>query len=161
MISYLTTGVPPVKESCPSAPTVRRDILVLAQHILRSQGIDDSLCSETLNLLYQNPWPGNVRELKRVLNHAAVFHEKGPLSAQAVHLAINDLRPNALTIDASTISSLDKEILRISHLSPKERGAARRRLGMAKSTFYRKMKYLCGHSPKSQYSGQRSFQSQA
>lgn len=141
-INVVPLTVPPLRER-------RADIPVLARHLLkrlaeRRQRRCPVLSEAAQACLYRYSWPGNVRELENVLE--AAFYLGG------TKLDVDDL-PEAMRYEPPTLSTTLGATLRMT-LARAERDAiltaltesagnrtrAARRLGIAKSSFYEKLK---------------------
>ena len=138
------------------------DILPLAEHFISRISVSDRLPIKPLTAdaqayLISQPWAGNVRELEGLIHRALVLsdaheidrevleqiHESSP-SAQAAERLI----PSALHIDMrdkngafKSIAAIEAEAIQnaLTHFHHNITHTAEA-LGMAKSTFYRKIK---------------------
>ncbi len=122
------------------------DILPLSEYFLRRKMAESNrfieLTSGARSLLHQHKWGGNVRELWSVLNRALLINLGGVLDEVTVEDALNVWRRAPLAPNNSDLSYLDREVLRISKLTTRQRSVARRRLGIPKTTFYRRLRAL-------------------
>jgi NtrC-family two-component system response regulator AlgB len=123
------------------------DILGLSEHFLtRSTNVWNTprtLTPGGRSVLLEHRWPGNVRELRQVLIRASVVCSKGRITEEHLRWALNIvLEGYPVAEEASSLSHMDREILRLASLEPAQRGRGRRVLGMPKSTFYRRLKGL-------------------
>ncbi|MBR56630.1 MAG: hypothetical protein CMH54_01085 [Myxococcales bacterium] len=110
---------------------------------LRTKGLfTGGLAVDAWIPLMKYTWPGNVRELKHVLRRAALRTLGRPLDGQILSDTIASNRGGKHLYEKTELSLMDREILRIGLLRPADRGLARRRLGISKSTFYRKLRRL-------------------
>jgi len=139
-LNVVRVEIPPLRER-------RDDIPLLVHHFLdkhrtensRVEGIDDS----ALEVLVESDWPGNVRELENVMESALAL-------APGPRLRVADLpptrrRPNhvsaaacadlPLSLDAYERCALERALAE----SAGDATAAARRLGIGRSTFYRKL----------------------
>lgn len=117
------------------------DILLLAQHILLRAGLDVALTPEAVAIFKEYSWPGNIRELRNVL-------------LQVAHLVTEKtIRPSDLpsqffaTIrdrDAQELDPLARaektSIIRTIEESGGQLSLAASRLGVHRTTLYRKMR---------------------
>ncbi len=105
--------------------------------------------------LQSRNWPGNVREIENAINHALVMSDDNALKiedlsahAQTAQLMPNSAKNNAayLTLNhsddrAKTLEEIEKEVMKI---TLEQYGGnvtkTAKTLGIAKSTFYKKMK---------------------
>ncbi len=140
-LSVYPLDLPPLRER-------RDDIPLLVNHFIerfnlqmgkRVQGLADGV----LDALEGHSWPGNVRELANALEHAFV-HAKGVL------ILVNDLPERILragdqtsagrTSRVKTLDDVEREmILHALRESDWNRSKAAKRLGMSRSTLWRKM----------------------
>jgi len=122
------------------------DVLPLARHILEQQAGGGSRPAElhpsARELLPALPWPGNVRELARVLRSAGVLSAGAPITARAVERALGEWPVHEVRERICVYGDLDGEIRRAARMSPRQRAIARRRLGLPKSTFYRRLRRM-------------------
>ncbi|MEW5725765.1 MAG: helix-turn-helix domain-containing protein, partial [Thermodesulfobacteriota bacterium] len=113
--------------------------LLNAKYNKRVRGLDPKVMA----FFQKYPWPGNIRELQRVLEYAFVF-VKGPVITPA-HLPDLEDRPSPEETPAGTVHTQSWEderetILRALRQARGRRGEAARRLGLSRSTLWRKMK---------------------
>lgn len=120
------------------------DLEVLARHFLGELALEP----DALEALKAQPWPGNVRQLRHCLERARVLSEGRSLTAQDLAFDSTPGTPLAkpdtpLAPEAATLQDLEvqaiQEALRAAGGNRKE---AARRLGIARSTFYSKLKKL-------------------
>jgi DNA-binding NtrC family response regulator len=140
-IKVVSLRVPPLRER-------REDIPLLAAHILERFARRDGLATppalgeSALTLLMAHDWPGNVRELENALDHALVLAHGGALAAN--HLP-PELREAARTVGRTTKPSAHTEeeralLARVLREENWHRTRAARRLGMDRSTLWRKIR---------------------
>ena len=141
-LNVVRVEIPPLRER-------PEDIPLLAQHFLRKHQRRDSdrgtapqIEDRALAALVDHDWPGNVRELENAIESALVFARGGVLRAPDIPLvrgrrARTAAPPAALplSLDAYERSALERAL--------REAGGnateAARRLGIGRSTFYRKL----------------------
>jgi two-component system response regulator HydG len=139
-LNVVRVEIPPLRER-------REDIPLLVHHFLdkhhtessRVEGIDDN----ALEVLVESDWPGNVRELENVMESALAL-------APGPRLRIADLPPTRrrpqrgsaaacaelpLSLQAYERCALERALAE----SGGDATAAARRLGIGRSTFYRKL----------------------
>jgi two-component system response regulator HydG len=135
--------IPPLRERI-------EDVPLLVQHFLERhvrRGAPIAIAEDALERLMSHDWPGNVRELENVIESALAL-ARGP-RLRAADLPIGRSRPAAappratepapaglpLSLDAYERSALERAL--------REAGGnatdAARRLGIGRSTFYRKL----------------------
>ena len=136
--------IPPLRERLD-------DLAELSSHILGSLGMEDTeLSPEVLGALSVYDWPGNVRELRNVLERAMILSRTAPLE---VHHLVGFGPKNSGHPDSSAASSLSpsKEPASLDHAEARhiykvlaESGGeimeAAKKLGLSRSTLYRKIK---------------------
>lgn len=162
-LNVMHVTVPPLRERSSDIPALARHLLsrLSSQQGLRSL----SITNEALGLLMQHDWPGNVRQLQNVLFRAAVLCEGDVLTpldfpqiaAQArTHApltsssqgAADHAEGGAITLYEQTghirqLSDIEADVIRlaIGHYRGRMTEVARR-LGIGRSTLYRKLTEL-------------------
>ncbi|HQG47367.1 MAG TPA: sigma 54-interacting transcriptional regulator, partial [bacterium] len=142
-INVVRLELPPLRRRKEDIP------LLAAQFISRFNNLQDKnitvLAPEVLSLLMAYDWPGNVRELENVIERAFVLCREGEIGI--THLPDQFTRPDAHSaaglgmrtarelLEARTIQAALEE-------SGYNRLAAARRLGIHKTTLFRKIKRL-------------------
>lgn len=128
-LGVLRVSTPPLRDR-------REDIPLLVGHFLEKYapaGQVVTLSAEAEQALSKYSFPGNVRELRNALLRAVVRSGGGQVSADALEL--DDDRPGPDHLD-----SVEQEaLLRVLKESRGDVSKAARRLGIARSTIYRKM----------------------
>jgi two-component system response regulator HydG len=142
-LNVLTLRIPPLRER-------RQDIPLLVMHILerigRDAGAEKKISDEALKALLNYDWPGNVRELENSLERACALssaHEiqlrdlptqiySAPLDLMAVSQPANGIVPMA-ELEKQTILNALAQV-------NGDKMLAARRLGIGKTTLYRKLK---------------------
>jgi sigma-54 dependent transcriptional regulator, acetoin dehydrogenase operon transcriptional activator AcoR len=119
------------------------DIADLAPLLLARDDADrptPRLLPATLRTLTMLDWPGNMRELKAVLSTAAVRSLGSDITHE--HLA-SEYRSAGGRSDSSSLRRAERDIVieTLAETRGNKRAAARR-LGVARSTLYRKMRHL-------------------
>ncbi|KTC55317.1 Fis family transcriptional regulator, partial [Pseudomonas fluorescens ABAC62] len=140
-LNVLPIQVPPLRERLEDIPALSEAIL----EELRSQ---HELDRDALALLARHAWPGNIRELRNVLERAALLSDDLLLNEEEIRAAIGSFTP----VERSALVALEGE----SFSAARERfdrqviGAAlkacegnvveaAKRLGLGRSTLYKKM----------------------
>lgn len=140
-LNVVRIEIPPLRERS-------EDIPLLIQHLLakheRAGGAPRGIEDSALAALMEHDWPGNVRELEHVIESALVFARGATLRVADVPVArirrpsFNGAVPAGgipLSLDAYERSALERAL--------REAGGnateAARRLGIGRSTFYRKL----------------------
>jgi DNA-binding NtrC family response regulator len=139
-LNVVPIRVPPLRER-------KSDIPLIVNHFLErfaGEGRPTAVLSEdAVERLVSYDWPGNVRELENAIARALALNS-GPL------LHIGDLPTNLqappsarlpLDDDGITLAELERRaIFRALHKTHGDKVAAARRLGIGKTTLYRKLK---------------------
>lgn len=152
-LNVLPVTVPPLRER-------RQDILLLARHFMERCATSDMLALKFLertaeDYLIHHAWPGNVRELENLLRRALVLYDTSSLSKaqmEAIHetslTSVISLGEQAFTLRLQhpggrfkTMEELEAEAIHavLEHYEGNITRASDA-LGIAKSTFYRKIK---------------------
>jgi PAS domain S-box-containing protein len=131
------------------------DIPLLIHYIcdqLVSRGYPDNLeCEQdAMQLMMDYPWPGNVRELTNAVEHGMILAQNGRVTANSLPFDIRHYHINAASYGqsagtAATAADIDphkKEILDALEESNGNRAEAARRLGIDRSTLWRRMHRL-------------------
>ena len=132
--------IPPLRER-------RGDVALLARHILGEGG--PALDAAALERLERHDWPGNVRELQNALRRAAALCGEGPIRAEHLPPGLGERagasarRAGEAAQDAAEIETLEeverRHVLRAVELCAGNLAEAARRLGVGRSTLYRKL----------------------
>ncbi|HVM93980.1 MAG TPA: sigma-54 dependent transcriptional regulator [Terriglobales bacterium] len=140
-LNVLTLRIPPLRER-------RQDIPLLVAHILdrigRDSGLEKKVSDEALKLLLAYEWPGNVRELENSLERACALSSNPeiqirdlPTHLSSAPIALVDQSANAII----PMAELEKRtILNALAQVNGDKMTAARRLGIGKTTLYRKLK---------------------
>jgi DNA-binding NtrC family response regulator len=140
-LNVLPIQVPPLRERLEDIPALSEAIL----EELRSQ---HELDRDALALLAQHAWPGNIRELRNVLERAALLSDDVVLNAEEIRTAIGTFTPverrALVSMEGETFSAarerFDRQIIAAA-LTACEGNVveAAKRLGLGRSTLYKKM----------------------
>ena len=152
-LSGTVVQLPPLRERAGDIPALARYFLgrIGDQPGLRPLGITDG----ALSLLAAYDWPGNVRQLQAVLFRAAVFCEGDALTADDFPQLSNMIGPDASTLplqegvgvmlytpdgNLRPLEDIEGDVIRlaIGHYRGRMTEVARR-LGIGRSTLYRKL----------------------
>lgn len=154
-LNVLPITLPPLRERV-------QDILPLAEHFIQRISLSDRLpikplAADAQAYLMHHPWPGNVRELEGLMHRALVLcdaHEINREALEEIHESrVANASPVQRTAQALTLSMRD-ETGHFKSMRTLENEAmkaalvyfdnnithAAQALGIAKSTFYRKIK---------------------
>ena len=155
-LSPVAVFLPPLRERASDFPALSRHFLtrIGEQPGLRQLGITDS----ALSLLAAYDWPGNVRQLQAVLFRAAVFCDGDALTAEDFPQLV-DMLSTELSTDSSTsvqesngvllyepdgnlrpLDEIEADVIRLAiGLYRGRMTEVARRLGIGRSTLYRKL----------------------
>ncbi|WP_375249709.1 sigma-54-dependent transcriptional regulator [Sphingomonas sp.] len=159
-LNAVTVTIPPLRQRREDIPALARHLLarIAGQPGLRELGITD----DALSLLVDYEWPGNVRQLQNALFRAAVLCEGDALTRadfpQLAALGSRPARAAALATPLSTsggvtlfrpdghlrtLDEIEADVIRlaIGHYRGRMTEVARR-LGIGRSTLYRKLSEL-------------------
>ena len=169
-LNVVQLTVPPLRERLGDVPALSRHLLarIAGQPGLRSLGLTD----DALSLLMQHDWPGNVRQLQNALFRAAVLCEGDALTPQDFPQIAAQIRTRAHAVDGEVshprlrpvpqppreaagitlfegdghvrqLAEIEADVIRlaIGHYRGRMTEVARR-LGIGRSTLYRKLAEL-------------------
>jgi DNA-binding NtrC family response regulator len=141
-ISAIPLRVPPLRER-------REDIPMLARGLLEAFGAELGrrevrLAEGAEQALQKYSWPGNVRELRNVLERAVLMSGRQEIRASDVQFDSSAATPPATGSDTGlTLAELEKRHIEAVLAETGGRvPEAARRLGVARSTLYDKLKRL-------------------
>ncbi|HEV2148393.1 MAG TPA: sigma-54 dependent transcriptional regulator [Longimicrobiaceae bacterium] len=148
-LSVLQYRVPSLRER-------RDEIPAIVEHVLRdgSTGAESPICPEALAVILDYPWPGNIRELENALAAAAVFACGAVIRPQHLPPDLRAWGRSMATRRAGSVSERDsarytapgdplremEEIRLALQACGGNKAAAARRLGMARSTLWAKLR---------------------
>jgi DNA-binding NtrC family response regulator len=139
----LPLRVPPLRERVEDIPLIAADMLRrLAGELGRSEV---SLTPEAAEALCDYPWPGNVRELRNVLERALLRSEGPLIDSEDVTLEGGPLAAGAVARVSGAVRMEEVEREHIARILAEEGGhvdSAARRLGVPRSTLYKRIKRL-------------------
>jgi DNA-binding NtrC family response regulator len=159
-LNVIPLVVPPLRER-------REDIPLLVDHVLtslRKRGLDRvrAVSPEAMRRLMEYPWPGNVRELENVLERGAVCSRGAVLGMEDI---ADEVREHGRALPKESTAVPAAEFLATREAAPPRstedapggerdlllraleelrwnKGAAAAKLGIDRSTLWRKMKRL-------------------
>ncbi len=143
-LAVLQIRVPPLRDRLDDLEGLTRHFVAEAAQEEGVQGASEgSFGREIMARLRRHPWPGNVRELKNVVLRVLVEARAGPVDLQHVDRLLSEsvLRPPAAAGAAVSLEEMEKEAIRKALLDCNgQRRATARRLGIAESTLYDKIR---------------------
>ena len=144
-LNVLTLRIPPLRER-------KQDIPLLAGHVLervaRTTGVHRTISEDALRRMLDYEWPGNVRELENCLERACALSSSATLQIGDLPTALRNLANEDYPILESSdsrgilpLAEMEKRAITqaIEQLHGDKLEAARR-LGIGKTTLYRKLK---------------------
>lgn len=133
-LSAMAIRLPPLRDR-------QEDIPSLAEPILRKAAFDVTITDEAMKLLVEYRWPGNIRELRNVLMQAASFTVDGTISPHHLPPELcGRIEVADLCAPAGPLERAEKlSILKILEESQGHLSLAAARLGVHRTTLYRKM----------------------
>jgi two-component system response regulator HydG len=146
-LNVLTLRIPPLRER-------KQDIPLLVQYFLermaQATGMHRAVSDEGLKALMQFDWPGNVRELENCIERACTMSSGTLLHEGDLPTIVQDSRRNVGSRQGSANIVPIAELERQAILSTIERLngdklLAAKKLGIGKTTLYRKLKEYGSH----------------
>jgi transcriptional regulator with PAS, ATPase and Fis domain len=143
-VSKETIVIPPLRERL-------GDIRELAHHFISIQKKKYSITDDAINLLYSYAWPGNTRELQSVIDRAMIRADKGVVrSAQIIQVLPELASLSSGKLKRALVGSYGLQLLASERKrfqdailsAAGDRDEAAKRLGLSRSTFFRKAKEL-------------------
>lgn len=142
-LNVVSVTIPPLRE--------RKDDIIpitnyfLKQFVEKYEKNSLSISDHALSFFLEYSWPGNIRELQNVLEHAVIFSESSFIKMEHLpsyliengnHLSTNDAVANMSPLDAEE----KKILLQLLEESGWNISAVAKKLNIARSTLYRKLK---------------------
>ncbi len=142
-INIITLHLPPLRERIEDVPLlVERCIAKLNRRKNKLiSGVDD----RAMDILLGHDYPGNIRELENIIEHAFILCPEGCITERHLPTSLSLRRPDSLRangIDAMLAATEREAIIKALQETNYHREAAAARLGMHKSTLFRKIKKL-------------------
>jgi two-component system response regulator HydG len=142
-LNVLTLRIPPLRERKQDIPLLAGQIL---ERVARTTGVHRNISDEALRRMLDYDWPGNVRELENCLERACALSSSATLQIGDLPTALRnaDVRAFSCVTDGNgivTLSELERRAIMqaIEQLNGDKLEAARK-LGIGKTTLYRKLK---------------------
>ncbi len=138
-VNIVPLRVPPLRERA-------EDIPMLAQYFLARLAQDCSrgelrLEKSAVDALQKYSWPGNIRELRNVLERAVLLTERNHLTVHQLQLQSCSLAAQPQVSSNGTLRQMERAYINL--VLQDEGGSverAARRLGIARSSLYNKLK---------------------
>ena len=129
--------VPPLRERLSDLP-------LLAEHFLRlySKKVGKSFAPirpDVMKILMSHDWPGNVRELENVIEHAAVLAQGEAISPKDLPAYLQEPNRDVRVVGESLEAMERQHLLRVLDECQGNKNLAASRLGISRSTLYRKL----------------------
>lgn len=142
---YYRLAVIPI--TIPSLRERPGDIPLLIKHFCKqmaARGYPDNMkCSpDAMRIMMDYPWPGNVRELENAVEHGLICAVNDHVEAESLPQDIRDYvqgRVNALNQAQSEVNHQEQQIRKILKITGGNKAEAAKRLGIDRSTLWRRM----------------------
>jgi two-component system response regulator HydG len=144
-LNVLTLRIPPLRDRKQDIPLLIGSFLEkINSGVLQKHFIAD----EALRLMIEYDWPGNVRELENCVQRACTTCSLPTIQVNDLPTQLQNLNQKEMPAEATTASTdivlldaLEKQaILNAIHILHGDKLEAARRLGIGKTTLYRKLK---------------------
>jgi DNA-binding NtrC family response regulator len=145
-LNVLTLRIPPLRERRQDIPLLIGNFL---DNVNNSGGMQKhTICDEALRLMLDYDWPGNVRELENCVQRACTTCSLPTIQVTDLPTQLRnfkiDTKPADAAADSTVITPLEKlekhAILHAIEVLSGDKLEAARRLGIGKTTLYRKLK---------------------
>jgi DNA-binding NtrC family response regulator len=138
-VNIVPLRVPPLRERAEDIPMLAQYFLArLAQDCGRGEM---TLEKSAMEALQEYSWPGNIRELRNVLERAVLLTERNHLTVHQLQLQSSPLAGQPQFSSTGTLRQMERA--HINFVLQEEGGSverAARRLGIARSSLYNKLK---------------------
>jgi transcriptional regulator, propionate catabolism operon regulatory protein len=149
-LDVLHIAVPALRERQEDIPVIASHLLGAALRRLGSRHRANRLLDGLMTRMSAHPWPGNVRELENVIERIAIFcyevEHDGPPTERELRAIVPELFEAAGADDipkglrAASRQTEIREILRTVEACGGNHAEASRRLGVARTTLWRKLR---------------------
>jgi len=142
-LNVVNIHIPPLRERKEDIPLLVMHFLDKYKHYRQVKGVS----SKVMNCFMQYSWPGNIRELENAIEHALVCGKKDYITLQDIPDEISGLSKKTDVITTTSIKKVYKRVTTedcieaIKNCGGNKTEAARR-LGIDKSTLFRKLKTI-------------------
>ncbi|NMD69863.1 sigma-54-dependent Fis family transcriptional regulator [Bacillus sp. DNRA2] len=139
-LNVVSVNIPPLRER-------ENDLTLVTEYFLKIFSVRYNkeiaeLDKEVVDFLSHYHWPGNIRELQNVLEHAVLFCENGVI--EMTDLPSYLLEGQKISSNAPELSMLDHEerkvLVKLLEETSWNLSAVAKRLNIARSTLYRKLR---------------------
>jgi DNA-binding NtrC family response regulator len=138
-ISTVPLLVPPLRARADDIPLLAQRLLLRSARELGRGAV--ALAADALAALQQYHWPGNIRELRNVLERALLTTDGAELRAADLRFSLQ--AETAREPDRQTLEEMEsREIRRALAAERQHVGRAATRLGIPRSTLYKKLRKL-------------------
>jgi PAS domain S-box-containing protein len=141
-INVIELDLPPLRDRI-------EDIPLLTDHFVRRFNAKtgkqlDGVSERTIHLLMRHDYPGNIRELENIIEHAFVLCREGRIQPEHLPESLNaPLNARGLDDGTPTLRRMEAWVIQDAlERCDGNRQEAARRLGIHKSTLYRKIRQL-------------------
>jgi len=142
-VNVVRVELPPLRRRKEDIPLLV-DQFVARFNRLQQKSVQ-GVCAEAISLLMAYDWPGNIRELENVIERAFILCSDGPIGISHLpgELTSHGVMMGANTDIRSAHNILDAQAIRAAlERNSFNRLAAARKLGIHKTTLFRRMKKL-------------------
>jgi two-component system response regulator HydG len=142
-LNVIPIHIPALRERKADIPALVESLL--DRFATKSKGRALAVSPHTMSVLLDHDWPGNIRELENALEHAMVCSRGGMIEPDALPrsiLASPKSDPQRPDPSRTPVSAADEKahLLRALESTRWNRGLAAARLGMDRTTLWRKMR---------------------
>ncbi len=138
-VNIVPLRVPPLRERAEDIPMLAQYFLA---HLAHDVGRGEmTLEKSAMDALQEYSWPGNIRELRNVLERAVLLTDRNHLTVHQLQLQSSTLTAQPQVSNTGTLKQLERSY--INFVLQDEGGSverAARRLGIARSSLYNKLK---------------------
>ena len=138
-VNIVPLRVPPLRERVEDIPLLAQYFLTRLAHDVGRREM--TLEKSAMDALQDYSWPGNIRELRNVLERAVLLTERNHLTVHQLQLQSASLASQGPVSSTGTLKQMERAYI---HLVLQEEGGsverAARRLGIARSSLYNKLK---------------------
>jgi two-component system response regulator HydG len=143
-LNVLTLRIPPLRERKQDIPLLTGQVL---ERVARTTGVRRNISDEALRRMLDYDWPGNVRELENSMERACALSSSSTLQISDLPTTLRNVEREACSYTPANghgivpLSELEKRaILQAIEQLNGDKLEAARKLGIGKTTLYRKLK---------------------